>query len=150
MVQINPDCVSLDLSNLSCYSDFVDPPSWFRPLVWIEVQSRHRRVQKLGWSYLRGARRGHMSGRAGRTGESPEAAGGNAWCFCSARSWTRANWEGPSATAEGIEQNLRGLKEEEYERVRGGLLVLALSSGFTPGKPGRSGIDCEEDPMMTC
>lgn len=61
--------------------------------------------------YLRSGQRGHTSGRVGRTGEWPAAAGGSVWCFCSAHSLRRANWESPSGEAEGTLRTLHGLLE---------------------------------------
>lgn len=81
-------------------------------------------------SYLRWAQRGHRSGRVGRRGEWPAAAGGSVWCFYLAHSSRRANWENPSAEAEGNSRTLHGLLEEgAFQKWKGSHKMHRCLSG---------------------
>lgn len=88
-------------------------PMWFFSITCFDclvVTRENEYVHKL--SYLRWAQRGRRSGRVGRRGEWPTAAGGSVWCFYLARSLRWANWERPLVEAEGTLQTLHGLWEK--------------------------------------
>lgn len=92
-------------------------------------------------SYLRWAQHGHRSGRVGRRGEWPRAAGGSVWCFYLVHSLRQANWESPLAVAEGILQTLHALLEEGACRklktihIKGNEQVLLLKTACNKAVP---------------